>query len=51
MSLWRITSYISPRVPFSLVKPTAAASFIEDEPSRRPTFTRIPVPSSDSRKF
>src|SRR5262249_3531777 len=51
MSLSRITSYISPSVPFSLVKPTAAASFIEDEPSRNPTFTRIPVPSSDSRRF
>ena len=51
MSLSRITSYISPSVPFSLVKPTAAASFIEDEPSRRPTLTRMPEPSSDSRRF
>src|SRR5260370_25384635 len=51
MSLSPITSYISPSVPASLVKPTAAASFIEDEPSRRPTFTRRPVPSSDWRRF
>jgi hypothetical protein len=51
MSLSRMTSYISPSVPLALVKPTASASFIEDEPSRRPTLTRMPVPSSDSRRF
>ena len=51
MSLSRITSYISPRVPLALVKPTASASFIDDEPSRSPTLTLMPVPSSDSRRF
>jgi hypothetical protein len=51
MSLSRITSYISPKVPLALVKPTASASFIDDEPSRRPTLTLMPVPSSDSRRF
>ena len=46
-----MTSNISPSVPFSSVKPAAAASFIEDEPSRRPTLTLMPVPSSESRRF
>ena len=36
--------YISPRVPFSSEKPTARASLNEEEPSRRPIETVIPVP-------
>mmetsp|Transcript_710 Transcript_710/g.1857 ORF Transcript_710/g.1857 Transcript_710/m.1857 type:complete len:203 (+) Transcript_710:1119-1727(+) len=46
-----ITLYISPSVPFASVKPASRASFIDDEPSRRPTLTVMPEPSSDSRKF
>ena len=51
MSLSAITSYMSPSVPLALVKPTASASFIDDDPSRRPTLTLMPDPSSDSRRF
>ena len=48
----RITSNISPSVPLSSVKPAArAASASSDEPSRRPTLTLMPVPSSESRRF
>ena len=46
-----MTEYISPSVPLSFVNPTASACFIEAEPSRRPTLTRMPEPSSDSRRF
>ena len=33
------------------VKPAFSACGIEDEPSRRPTFTMMPVPASESRRF
>ena len=46
-----MTEYISPRVPSSFLNPTASASFIEAEPSRSPTVTRMSEPSSDSRRF
>ena len=46
-----ITWYISPSVPSSFVNPAASASFIEAEPSRNPTVTRMSEPSSDSRRF
>src|SRR5258708_10489156 len=44
-------SYISPNVQVARLKPTDSASGIEDDPSRRPTLTLIPVPSRESRKF
>ena len=46
-----MTEYISPSVPLSLVNPTASACFIDAEPSRSPTLTRMFEPSSDSRRF
>jgi tRNA-specific 2-thiouridylase len=45
------TANISPRVPLALVKPAASAALIELEPSRKPIFTVMSVPSNESRKF
>ena len=46
-----MTANISPSVPFSSVKPALRASAIDELPARRPTFTLMPVPSSESRRF
>jgi hypothetical protein len=46
-----ITANISPSVPLSSEKPALRASAIEPDPPRSPTFTLIPVPSSESRRF
>ena len=42
---------MGPSVPFASVKPAAPASFAELEFGRRPIFTLMPVPSSESRRF
>mmetsp|Transcript_14104 Transcript_14104/g.29178 ORF Transcript_14104/g.29178 Transcript_14104/m.29178 type:complete len:259 (-) Transcript_14104:3-779(-) len=41
-----ITSYISPRVPSSSLKPTALACSKEEDPSRSPMVTLMSVPAS-----
>ncbi len=46
-----MTANISPSVPFSSVKPALRASAIDALPARRPTFTLMPVPASESRRF
>ena len=45
------TSYISPKVPFSSLNPTALASLNDGDPALSPIVTVIPVPSNVSARF